>query len=635
MVYPCRLYLDTGFSHENIPDSSTILDSDSIQKLDVDAIWLYQNQEVGTIRVKSSFDSIYPVDYCRIGLGVDGNSAVAYYFVTNVTMLNPTTAELSLEIDAITTIGLQNILNNINGGWCTRRCVTDDKLFNNVIDEDFIPSQPLVSDSQELKISNNGILVIVSTIDLYKVSDKLADEYAASLTELDANVVVPTVPAINFNYTTITIDYDGLKLSRELVGKRMYIVPEPDEVNSTPIRTRLLNALTSIWSLGLNDAIAGIYYLPLGNKGSGQFNYSVEIDLANDPSYVKELTVFGGSFNLDKIPFKWNTTNIKNNKVFATKYNVYRLISMVSGNEANYYAGDIYDNIEQPTAPNIVINIDSSDNGTSYAKPEYIRGVDLSESSKNFEIVRDAVTGGDWVNANVIMTRPKGSSKTLNAINLDRANIWLGGASNLAGNLSLPNLSKNGNLYESWTTPYQPSTSLVSKQQMYSGALDQVNPVTSHNWIGNPVISGLGNILGFLGGVKDLTTNLYANNQQSINTVLQSPETWFPIDNTLSLFYGNSYYVIRERLSDSDSLRLDRYLTMYGYKVNEPLTKECFYGRQYFNYVMCEGLDIKKINRVPLRLKQLAISQLSSGVRVWHTIVNTQAYSNNPIVTGG
>lgn len=621
--YSTRLYLDTGFSYENIPDSASLLNNPNVKFIDVDAVWLYQNQEQGVIRVKSTFDNIYPVDYCRIG-------SSSYYFVTNVTMINPNTAELSLVIDAITTIGLNNITDNLAGGWCTRRCVTDDTLFNNCIDEDFVPTQPLENDTQDIKISNNGILAIVSSIDLSKVGELLSQGYKNAIESTSIDVSVPTVPAINFEYTKITIDYQGLKLTRELVGKRMYLVGITDGDSED---NKLVDALTTVWSLGLFDAIAGIYYLPIGEEGTGSnFTYEAVLNIGDGLFWISELTVYGGFFKLDRIPFKWNTPNVKNNKVFATKYNTYRLISMVSGNEAKYYAGDIYDNLNNPDAPNIAINIDGSDNGTTYAKPEYIRGVDLSQTSKKFEIMRDAVTGGDWVSINYNQARPKGITKTLSSLNLSRVNALLNIPSAILPNLSLPNLSKNGNIYESMTMPYYPSSSLVSQQQIAGGALDQVSPITGYNYIGKPRISGFGNIGGVISGLKDSGVGLLANSQEIANAVIQSPETWFPIDNTLSLFYGNSYYVIRERLSDEDTLKFDKYLTMYGYKVNEPLTKECFYGRQYFNYIKAEGINIKTINRVPLRLKQIAIEQLQGGIRIWHTLVNSNAYNNNPIV---
>lgn len=629
--YSIRLYKDTGFDLNNIPDSQALLDSNSY--IDVDAIWVYQNQEQGKIRIKTNFNSVYSVDYCRIGTGETAISEPAFYFVTNVTMINPVTAELDLEIDAITTIGLANITNNILGGWCTRRSVTDDTLFNNCIDEDFTPTQPLEHDTQELIIPSDGILVVVSTIDLQKVSEKLSQGYKNSVESTEVDVSVPTVPAINFNYTKIIIDYEGLQLTRELVGKRMYYAP----TNNQTAINNLTDALTTVWSLGLFDSIAGIYYLPIGPKGSGaRFTYEdiTDIDVTNQFYSFKELTVHGGFFQLDKIPFKWNTSTIHNNKVFATRYNNYRLVSMVSGNEANYYAGDIYDKLNKPTAPTISVNIDGSDNGTTYAKPEYIKGVDLSQSSKPYEIMRDAVTGGDWVSINYNQSRPKGITKSLTALNIEEAYGTLASVGSGLSALSGFNTgSASGNYIDN--IPYSGTGSKMSILQK-GRANVQINDYNQQLSLQNNLsnLGQIGSIIpNFVSSLFNSRFNKARRAQAKANAIVQTPQTWFPIDNTLSLFYGNSYYVIRERLSDADTLKFDKYLTMYGYAVNEPLTKDCFYGRQYFNYIECSDLSIGKLlGTFPLRLKQLAIEQLEGGIRIWHTQVNQDAYNLNPIV---
>lgn len=634
MTNQVRLYKNTGFDSVNIPDNVNLLNQ--CEYIDVDAIWTYQNQELATIRIKTNFGDVYAVDYARIGPILPGTIYFnSYYFVTSVIMLNPTTAELTLQIDAISTIGVEKIYNSILSGWCNRRCVVDDTLFNNIIDEDFTPTQPLEHDEQIIKLSNTGILCIVSTIDLDKI-DNLAEVYKASLESAELNVVVPTVPVIDFNYTKIIIDYQGLEIERELVGKRLYLI---DTVNDTEeILNKYQKALRDVWSLGLSDAISAIYYLPIGTLGTLEFNYNLEyMETETQTSALKFLKIFGGSVPVNKIPFKWNI-EIKNNKVFATKYNNYRLISCVSGNEAIYYAGDIYNKIDESEYPNIAVNLDGSDNGTVYAKPEYIKGVDLSQSSQPYEIFRDAVTGGSWIPFNYNNPRPKGIIKTLNELNYTNAFAGLNELGNILGSASrvaINTMPTGKNLYEKTISPYDPGTpGLVSQQQLQMGAFDSVQPITSQTVIpaNIPIISGLANLAGSLYNSK---VNKIGRNINASNQLVQTPQTWFPIDETMSLFIGNSFYIIRERLSDSDSKKFDRYLTMFGYSVNEPLTRECFMGRQYFNYIECSDLTLGVIQNIPLRLKELAIEQLENGIRIWHTLVNPSAYNNNPIVPVG
>lgn len=626
-----RLFKNTGFDINNIPDRADLLDSDNITKLDVDAIWVFQNQELGKIRIKTNFQDVYSVDYCRIGTS-GNNLNYSYYFVTNVTMINPVTAELDLQIDPITSIGLKNITDNIMDGWCVRRSVTDDTLFSNCIDEDFTPTQPLEHETQDLTVAKDGMLAIISTIDLMKVNERLSQGYKESIESTEIDVHVPTVPVIDptEGYTTVTIDYEGLQLTRELVGKRMYLYTTLASLTGI-----LSDALTTVWSLGLSDAIAGIYYLPIDESQGSYFNYDVEY-FDSSPA-VKKLTVYGKRTTINNIPFKWNTADVKNNKVFASRYNKYTLLSMVSGNKAEYYAGEIYDSANKPNAPSIAINLDPSDDGTTYARPEYIRGIDLSQTSKKFEIIRDAVTGGDFNSANIVMNRPKGITKTLNALNWDEAMFTLSSAADIASNMMGVNTANLSNGYREFTTQ-----AVNLNKGGYFDKTPLMTDVTTSDFGGSkmsvPVISNIGN---FINSLFNYRAEKGRMNQRKANAIIQSPDTWFPISNTLSLFFGNSYFVIRERLSDTDTIKFDRYLTAYGYSVNEPLTKDCFYGRLYFNYLQCENLSLGKLNvgtqtgniqECPLRLKNAAIAMLEGGIRIWHTPVLQSAFRNNPIV---
>lgn len=633
--YNVRLFKNTGFNADNIPDNASLLNDDNISKVDVDAVWLYQNQNVGKIRIKTNFTDIYSVDYCRIG-SVGNNQTFTYYFVSNIVMVNPVTAELDLQIDAITTIGLSNIANNILSGWCRRRCVTDDTLFSNCIDEDFIPTEPIKSDTYFIDVPKDGRLVAVSTIDLDKI-DYVCELYKSSLESTSVDVAVPSVPVINSDYTKVRIMYKNLYVERELVGKRMYDLTRGDDYI-----VKYQKAIRTVWSLGLQDAIVGIYYLPVGSLDSGFLNninyFNGRYGTSADDNTAISLQFITGA-KIDTIDFKWNTT-AKNNKVFSTRFNKLKLMSVSSGNSADYLASEIYNNTDKAE---FVVTLDPSENGTTRCKPKYIRGVDLDTTTNQFELFRDTVTGSNWVSANINMQLPKGIAKTLNSLNIDETAGTLGsagsGLKSLFG-LGLPNLEKNGNLYESFTMPYYPSTSLVSQEQVYSGALDQVSPITKYNYIGNPKIT-FGQNSGFISTTFNSLINKQRRNLSRANLYMQTPETWFPIDDNISNYIGNSYYVVRERLSDKDTQKFDRFLTMYGYAVNEPLTKDCFYGRQYFNYIECEDLTLGKLNvgsqqgniqECPLRLKQIAIDMLQGGVRIWHTIVNINAFNNNPIV---
>lgn len=592
-----KLYQSTGFNRENIPDRSSLLTNPIV----VDSVWVYQTNDIGRIRIKSTWSVVKNIDYCVIG--------ESYYFVTDVVMMNPNTAELELSLDAVTTIGLNNIINNIAGGWCKRRCVTDDGLFKNILNEDFQPTEPLTSDSEFLEVAKRGLLVAVSTIDLDKI-DHLCEVYKDAMEQSDINVAVPTVPTIDGNYTKVSVEFNGLKTTRELVGKRMYnLIRTPAHME------KYQKAIRTVWSLGLQDAITGIYYVPVGSLTSGWigtmgFYDGVPGDATADNTAVKEVFTDGREFST-RLDFQYNKEFIFNNKVYATRYNTYRVISVASGNEASYLASEIYNRQTKPNAPSFVITIDPSEHGTARCKPETVRGVSLNSTTNEFELFRDSVTGGQWIGANINMNLPKGITKSLNQLHQESALNVMGTVGSMVGG-GLPNYSGNS----VWESASQPG---------YQGGL-----IANDRRVGRSHMDG-----GFLGRLAQPATN-YATTKARINlqaaNTISSPDTWFPIDDSLSNYIGNSFYIIRERLSLNDLIKFDQYLTMYGYAVNEPLTKQCFTGRQFFNYIVCENIVLKPMNSYPLRLLDKAKAQLESGIRIWHTPVTQGAFQVNPIV---
>ena len=116
------------------------------------------------------------------------------------------------------------------------------------------------------------------------------------------------------------------------------------------------------------------------------------------------------------------------------------------------------------------------------------------------------------------------------------------------------------------------------------------------------------------------------------------PNVKFPISDNLMPYVGNKFFLVRHRLSDADTIRYDKYLTAYGYSTSEPLTKECFTCRQYFNYVRATDVNIDIMPDNPnfgLRTRQQIANQLNAGVRIWHVLPNSteaiDAFENNPI----
>ena len=98
----------------------------------------------------------------------------------------------------------------------------------------------------------------------------------------------------------------------------------------------------------------------------------------------------------------------------------------------------------------------------------------------------------------------------------------------------------------------------------------------------------------------------------------------FPQVPYLADYIGNAFYDVRTRLSDKDTIRFDRFLSAYGYAVDEDLgtsgesdALNLFTTRDKHNYVQVEDAVVKKAG-VPLMLINGVINELENGVRIWH-----------------
>ena len=93
---------------------------------------------------------------------------------------------------------------------------------------------------------------------------------------------------------------------------------------------------------------------------------------------------------------------------------------------------------------------------------------------------------------------------------------------------------------------------------------------------------------------------------------------------------GNGALVYLYKYSSNDLARIDKLLTMYGYRVAKKLEKSDFTNRQYFNFVACNNVTVTGNSKW---INDGIAEQLKSGVRMWHVLPNPSYYSNNPIAS--
>ena len=93
--------------------------------------------------------------------------------------------------------------------------------------------------------------------------------------------------------------------------------------------------------------------------------------------------------------------------------------------------------------------------------------------------------------------------------------------------------------------------------------------------------------------------------------------------------YRNPVVAYRYKYTPADAVRIDKILTMYGYKVTKSVSATDFTNRQKFNYIEA-GITVGKLPRWWANAISL---QISNGVRIWHVLPDNSHYTNNPVAT--
>lgn len=578
-MYDIKLYYNTGFNPSNVPDSPTLIQS--VGSGEFEGTPLLQNRGLGSVNIKvDDFNAIKNADYCQIG--------DIFYFIINVNMLNPKTANLTLQEDIIGTIGIDNI--SIIGGWCERRHYTaaEDTFGANTIDEPFTPAEPPVLDFAQniFKFSTGTIPVVISTVSLVSLQN-IGDEYVSS----NGNAVV--VPKLNppkgkasIQMSTPTGVYD-------------YVLPGQIMYNGDDIQTEL----SAVRSLGVESAITGSYLLPTGlcsiTQGATQDQKAiVGVTSQYFQTVVPGISAFYGT--------------VENNKALAL-YSQFMLISLASGNTGEYNITDVATTAQIP----VVVWADPSPKGSTYCRPTFYK-------SNTSNIWEGAVRGGDWQNNQLTFYGGSGSTVNQKMLTMD---------------LSFKNINLQAqNAYN--TTRF--------KQQATSQGLNSFNlaadigTLPADIYVGdkNPVsavVSRTTNVANYGVNAAALANDYYFNlaqsgrefaqaaitASQSFNNNWLSTQVLFPYAPSLQSYFQNDYNAAHVHMSVNDLHRLDLFLHRYGYAVNEPLQKSFLSNKTNFNFIKCSDSHVQTGRGVYYNTAVEAI--LNSGVRIWHALPTAAA----------
>lgn len=585
MVATVKLYYNTGLGPGNCLDSISKLDTLGFTSRECPQVAILQDRGRVDIRINISYDNVKDADYCKI-------NNVGYWIV-GIAMLNENVASLTLQQDFITTIGVDNI--TILGGWCTRRCVTDDTIFSNVIPEDFVPMHELVVDGcTEISngVSNSGhINVLLSNINLLDL-EAVAEAY----TDIDDNkVLVPQLPSVSGGTTLYTFHPNGTATYTTNIAMTTAYNPNNSDV---------LEGIKKLRSLGIESAIGASYQIPS------------QWVSAEESGGVYTLLVDNWHHTGSSLSTKWGS--YKNNKVYSGQFQTVVCYSICSGERTEFSVEDIVDSSGNV---NWTLFADVRYNGYPACKPTYFKN---KSNDSQFGVIK----GAGWQQTPFMYNAPSGfavdTSAVLRDAMINAKNTRMQAAFNLPGQL--------GSVAEKaiMSTAGLNMAEVNNMGIQNSFVQGQANNFANIQY-GTSMVGTAGSAISNLGSTVVNMLNLKRSVNTGITDIMRklTPDIQFPMIPQLQDFLGNKFYEMRYRLADVDMQRFDNYLTAFGYAVYEPLTIDCFKGRTNFNFVQADDVNIK--SNFPLYINSGAIDQIQSGVRIWHTSPSRAKLYDNPI----
>ena len=112
-----------------------------------------------------------------------------------------------------------------------------------------------------------------------------------------------------------------------------------------------------------------------------------------------------------------------------------------------------------------------------------------------------------------------------------------------------------------------------------------------------------------------------------ISNNVVAPSMNFPISEGIRDFVGNHCIVYRTYYTENDVARIDKILTMYGYRHTTPITTALLTNRSKFNYIQARGVSIKNTN-IPKWIRDGIAMQFENGTRIWHQLPDPACYTD-------
>lgn len=627
--YGCRIYLNTGFNGVNVPGSPALLEQ--CAHFDTTTIGVMQGI-LSSVRVRATWEQVENADYMRI---YNGNKN--YYFSIpsgGVTMLANDTAEIALIYDFLLSAGGVNNIEILDG--ITKRVHVTDDTFGKYTEEDplTMPAQPLelqtvwLDTTHDAQGNANVIKTYVeATISLpdTAVAVKgyqyvaLASDWHSPITQnvVDDSVVVPAIEQLS-QYTHYKLDGVAEGTNPMTMLYNLNDTQKQGDADYNAQETVQIGMKKSR-ALGIEKgAIINQVQIPTMFADVTQSNPGTTAQDSEGKRGTRvTITEFTGKkgFVTSNIPYTY--TGARNNRVNYGEFTKYGIISC-SGESCEFRAEDINDP-QNPTSPVLKYIADPHTDGRPYYRYRYVNG-----DASDIGFFRNCIAGLQWKQIPLYYTGVSGSA--LNTLKYDNSrqmqwtnyrndrterdiNFALNSVKNAAGSVM------GGMGYASATTK---TDRAKFENQMDTGRGGYVS-----GWI--DWFKQSGNAIDAYNAQKRMEFSDYV-----VENTITAPETHFPYNSeTMRDFFGNGCMMYRYKYSAADINRIDKLLTMYGYRYTKPLEKSDFTNKQIFNYVECANVSIG--GSLPKWLAEGVATMLKNGVRIWHVLPNAAYYDqDNP-----
>lgn len=674
--YKLTVYFDTGFNDVDIPKNASVLNSGNIRKkVYSDVYYLREDIDKPVIVVNDNYHELADVDYVCLtayssGQGMRNDTPVnMYYFATPTAVTGGVTA-LGLELDALLTMGGVDNITFISG-WQTRGHLSSDEdgVFENVASEGFVPSKPLVVVNDDVIPINNqspykpdeDVDLVTSNIELSISTEDIESNnmqaYVCTPQDaaVDGQVILPKLHSAkypttyNLNFYDPSID-DFSSRVLEIENMSAYPINFEDEetIEGQTFHYSVKKNLEYLLSCGQLQ-LQNSYRIPKDYIGQMVVRSSEHLDTLNLGSVIS-ISGYPEKKVLENYPFEYAVQNytVKNKKAF----NMFRALTIynpASGNSDTKTIGEL--KYKDATAITIALWADLTSTGKPFCKF-------LTDEAVNSPFI-NYIEGAQWCNTQVLVEGASGSLWSSLALGnqkyaMETQHILLAnqiGEENIAraienGTLSNTDAGMMGrrnrnNLYQMLMGQAgNVGDALGSIRDSANGSASAASAgialmrLTAQVGIANEsrMLTEQGSYLDAIASARALEAAARnANLDYFSNNSLKAPQVLFTPSPNLAMYGENKFYIYETRMQDSDIIELDKYFQRYGYNgLHRPLTTECFNKRQYFSYVEAVDVNVKSnLYSIGKRIRNKAILQLNSGVRVWKTKPDPALVDNN------